>query len=63
MIITDGELSGSPFCLYYDISDIRTQKNVDGTVTKYYYDDSNNLVSMTVGDKTLMFFSCVCNLR
>ncbi|MCQ4023224.1 MULTISPECIES: RHS repeat domain-containing protein [unclassified Ruminococcus] len=24
--------------------------------TKYYYDDSNNLVSMTVGDKTLMFY-------
>ena len=39
----------------YDISGIRTQKSIDGTVTKYYYDDSNNLVSMTVGDKTLMF--------
>ena len=40
----------------YDISGIRTQKNVDGTITKYYYNDSNNLISMTVGDKTLMFY-------
>lgn len=40
----------------YDISGIRTQKSIDVTVTKYYYNDSNNLVSMTVGDKTLMFY-------
>ncbi|MCQ4021796.1 hypothetical protein [Ruminococcus sp. zg-924] len=40
----------------YDISGIRTQKNIDGLATKYYYDDSNNLVSMTVGDKKLMFY-------
>ena len=40
----------------YDISGIRTQNNVDGTVTRYYYNDSNNLVSMTVGGKTLMFY-------
>ena len=40
----------------YDISGVRTQKSIDGTVTKYYYNDSNNLVSMTVGDKTLMFY-------
>ena len=40
----------------YDISGMRTQKNVDGTVTKYYYGDSNNLVSMVVGDRKLMFY-------
>ena len=40
----------------YDISGMRTQKNVDGTVTKYYYGDSNNLVSMVVGDRKLIFY-------
>lgn len=40
----------------YDSNGMRTQKNVDGVKTNYYYDSSNNLFALTQGNDTLFFY-------
>ena len=40
----------------YDSNGMRTQKNVDGVKTNYYYDSSNNIFALTQGNDTLFFY-------
>jgi RHS repeat-associated protein len=40
----------------YNTDGMRTCKNVGGTKTYYYYDDSNNLVGLTQGSTTMFFY-------
>lgn len=35
---------------------MRTQKDVDGTKTYYYYDSDKNLIGLTKGNDTLLFY-------
>ena len=40
----------------YDSDGMRTQKDVDGTKTYYYYDSDKNLIALTKGNDTLLFY-------
>ena len=40
----------------YDSNGMRTQKDVDGTKTYYYYDNDKNLIGLTKGNYTLLFY-------
>ena len=40
----------------YDANGIRTEKNNNGTVTKYFYDSDNKLISLKQGDTQLVFY-------
>lgn len=40
----------------YDSNGMRTQKDVDGTKTYYYYDSDKNLIGLTKGNATLLFY-------
>ena len=40
----------------YDSNGMRTQKDVDETKTYYYYDNDKNLIGLTKGNYTLLFY-------
>ena len=40
----------------YDCNGMRTQKKVGNDITNYYYDSGNNLIGLTDGSNTLLFY-------
>lgn len=47
---------GKTISYTYNADGIRTEKNNDGVVAKYFYDSNNNLTSLICGDTQLVFY-------
>ena len=47
---------GKTISYSYNADGIRTEKNNNGVVTKYFYDSNNNLISLICGDIQLVFY-------
>lgn len=47
---------GNSTTFTYNAHGIRTQKDCNGIVTKYYYDENNKLISQITGDRKLIFY-------
>ena len=47
---------GKTISYSYNADGIRTEKNNNGVVTKYFYDSNNNLISLICGDTQLAFY-------
>ena len=47
---------GKTISYAYNADGIRTEKNNNGVVTKYFYDSNNNLISLICGDIQLVFY-------
>lgn len=54
--IAKGKYRETKGCFYCESNGLRTQKNVDGTKTYYYYDSDKNLIGLTKGNYTLPFY-------
>ena len=47
---------GKTISYSYNADGIRTEKNNNGVITKYFYDSNNNLTSLICGDTQLIFY-------